>query len=130
MAALQFLSKYRETGLLLFRASLGLVAKLLQRIRDRFDAALHVGFDDQVQLFDRARTDARKDRLERHLGKCGHFFRPGSQERRPGRRRALAGAARAHRSAAQHLQRGRRRHRNVAVRALDHAASRGRRQGW
>src|SRR5258708_16271806 len=50
-----------------FGAGLGLIAQLLQRVGDWLDAALHVGFDDQVQLLDGARADAGKDGLEGHL---------------------------------------------------------------
>src|SRR5437764_3084197 len=51
-----------------FRARLGLVAELFERVSDGFDAALNVSLDDQVQLLHRTRANAGEDRFKGHLG--------------------------------------------------------------
>src|SRR5438034_7842180 len=60
MAALQFLSKYRETGLLLFRASLGLIFIILiapilwsgQVSWEHFGSAMsHLGFHSHYEFW-------------------------------------------------------------------------------
>src|SRR5579859_348995 len=56
-----------QPGMNDFGAGLGLIAQFFQRVDNRFNAALNVGLDDQVQLLDGSRADAGEHRFEVHL---------------------------------------------------------------